>query len=319
MKSMLRTSSALPLAALAMVACAAPAFAQDKANEDNNAPGEIVVTAQKRSENVQDVPVAVSVLSGERLAEASRPSIESASQMVPSLNFLKSGTTLNQTIFLRGVGTATFSIAGEPSVSTVVDGVVYSRSGEAFSDMVDVAQMEVLRGPQGTLFGKNASAGVINITTQMPKMEFGGSLEASYFDRNEVRVKGSVNLPVGQDLAAIGATQDPRQIDDTDARKGAGGMGHGILLVTGTALLAFWLKAMGRPDQPWSVGLSSANLAAMVGLPRVSFLMLTSWALSLAKRRLRSAPTNASRVFCRCLIDLSISSMAASNWRFANS
>lgn len=202
MKSMLRTSSALPLAALAMVAFAAPAYAQDAANEDEGAPGEIVVTAQKRSENVQDVPVAVSVLSGERLAEASRPSIESAAQMVPSLNFLKSGTTLNQTIFLRGVGTATFSIAGEPSVSTVVDGVVYSRSGEAFSDMVDVAQMEVLRGPQGTLFGKNASAGVINITTQMPKMDFGGSLEASYFDRNEFRLKGAVNLPLGQDLAA---------------------------------------------------------------------------------------------------------------------
>jgi iron complex outermembrane receptor protein len=202
MKSMLRASSALPLAALAMVAFAAPAYAQDAAAEDESVPGEIVVTAQKRAENVQDVPVAVSVLSGERLADASRPSIESASQMVPSLNFLKSGTTLNQTIFLRGVGTATFSIAGEPSVSTVVDGVVYSRSGEAFSDLVDVAQMEVLRGPQGTLFGKNASAGVVNITTQMPKMEFGGSVEASYFDRNEYRLKGAVNLPLGQDLAA---------------------------------------------------------------------------------------------------------------------
>jgi iron complex outermembrane receptor protein len=201
MKSMLRASSALPLAALALAAIAAPAQAQEAAEEDNN-PGEIVVTAQKRSENVQDVPVAVTVLSGERLADASRPSLESATQMVPSLNFLKSGTTLNQTIFLRGVGTATFSIAGEPSVSTVVDGVVYSRSGEAFSDMVDVAQIEVLRGPQGTLFGKNASAGVINITTQMPKFEFGGSVEASYFDRNEYRLKGAVNLPLGQDLAA---------------------------------------------------------------------------------------------------------------------
>ncbi len=199
MKSMLRASAAV----LALTAFSAPAFAQTAASADDDAaPGEIVVTAQKRSESLQSVPVAVSVLSGEDLADASRPSIESASQMVPSLNFLKSGTTLNQTIFLRGVGTATFSIAGEPSVSTVVDGVVYSRSGEAFSDMVDVAQIEVLRGPQGTLFGKNASAGVINITTQMPKNEFGGTLEASYFDRNEVRVKGSVNLPLGADLAA---------------------------------------------------------------------------------------------------------------------
>lgn len=188
-------------------AAQAQAQAQDAAppaSAEDSSPGaaEIVVTAQKRSERLQDVPVAVSVLSGESLEQAARPSIESAAQQVPSLTFLKSGTTLNQTIFLRGVGTASFSIAGEPSVSTVVDGVVYARSGEAFSDLVDVAQMEVLRGPQGTLFGKNASAGVINITTQMPTDAFEGSLEASYFDRSEYRVKGVVNVPMGADLAA---------------------------------------------------------------------------------------------------------------------
>lgn len=201
MKSMLRATSALAAAGFAALVCT-PAIAQDAATtEETQAPAEIVVTAQKRSENLQQVPLAVSVLSGEMLDMTSRPSIESASQMVPSLNFLKSGTTLNQTIFLRGVGTATFSIAGEPSVSTVVDGVVYARSGEAFSDLVDIAQMEVLRGPQGTLFGKNASAGVINITTKMPEHEFGGTVEASYFDRNEYRVKGAVNVPLGTDLA----------------------------------------------------------------------------------------------------------------------
>ena len=208
MKTLLRATSALPLALLALAAFSAPAFAQitpsaDPAAEaDDAAPGEIVVTAQKRSESLHSVPVAVSVLSGESLAQAARPSIESAAQMVPSLNFLKSGTTLNQTIFLRGVGTANFSIAGEPSVSTVVDGVVYARSGEAFSDLVDIQQLEVLRGPQGTLFGKNASAGVINITSIMPKHVLGGSVEASYFDRNEFRAKASVNLPLGEDLAA---------------------------------------------------------------------------------------------------------------------
>ncbi len=208
MKTLLRATSAMPLAAFALAAFAAPALAQtapaaDPAAEaDDAAPGEIVVTAQKRSESLQRVPLAVSVLSGESLAQSSRPSIESAAQMVPSLNFLKSGTTLNQTIFLRGVGTATFSIAGEPSVSTVVDGVVYARSGEAFSDLVDIKQMEVLRGPQGTLFGKNASAGVINITTLMPEHKLGGSVEASYFDRNEFRLKGAINLPLGDDLAA---------------------------------------------------------------------------------------------------------------------
>ena len=205
MKTALRTATALPLIALSLALLASPAMAQAAADEtattDDAAPGDIVVTAQKRKESLQSVPLAVSVLSGERLADASRPSIESAAQLVPSLNFLKSGTTLNQTIFLRGVGTATFSIAGEPSVSTVVDGVVYSRSGEAFSDLVDVAQIEVLRGPQGTLFGKNASAGVVNITTQMPRQELGGTVEASYFDHNEVRIKGAINLPVGTNSA----------------------------------------------------------------------------------------------------------------------
>ena len=202
MKTLLRATS---VAALVVGMMASPALAQvapAAADDTEVAPGEIVVTAQKRSENIQRVPVAVSVLSGEALSQTSRPSIETAAQMVPSLNFLKSGTTLNQTIFLRGVGTATFSIAGEPSVSTVVDGVVYARSGEAFSDLVDIQQMEVLRGPQGTLFGKNASAGVVNITSIMPKHTLGGTFEASYFDRNEYRAKASVNLPMGQDLAA---------------------------------------------------------------------------------------------------------------------
>ena len=216
MKSALRHSCAIT--AFAIVFVATPALGQTndttagstaaaagttaETPDGEAAPGEIVVTAQKRAENLQTVPVAVSVLSGQELATASRPSIETASQLVPSLNFLKSGTTLNQSIFLRGVGTATFSIAGEPSVSTVVDGVVYARSGEAFSDLIDVSQIEVLRGPQGTLFGKNASAGVINITTVMPSHELGGTVQASYFDRNEYRAKAAVNLPLAPDLAA---------------------------------------------------------------------------------------------------------------------
>ncbi|KAG5725785.1 hypothetical protein E4T56_gene3792, partial [Termitomyces sp. T112] len=98
----------LPFVALG----SAPAVAQQAA--DSGSTGEIVVTAQKRSESLHSVPVAVSVLTGATLAAAARPSIESATQLVPALNFQKSGTTLNQTIYLRGVGTATFSIAGEP-------------------------------------------------------------------------------------------------------------------------------------------------------------------------------------------------------------
>ena len=167
---------------------------------DNAAPGDIIVTAQKRSERLQDVPLAVTVVGGDLLAQQGRTSIEGAQYLVPALNFAKSGTTLNQSIFLRGVGTATFSIAGEPSVSTVVDGVVFSRAGEAFGDLVDIDRMEVLRGPQGTLFGKNASAGVINITSKQPTRDFEGYVEGGYFSRAEYRGRAVVNIPLGEDV-----------------------------------------------------------------------------------------------------------------------
>ncbi len=194
---MLASVAAFALTAAPAWAQTAPAPAADAAAD--SAPAEIIVTAQKRSERLQDVPVAVSVVSGVALESQGKVNLEGAVNLVPSFNFLKSGTTLNQSLFLRGVGTATFSIAGEPSVSTVVDGVVFSRSGEAFSELVDVERLEVLRGPQGTLFGKNASAGVINIISQAPTHDFGGYVEAGYATAgSEYRLRGAVNVPIGE-------------------------------------------------------------------------------------------------------------------------
>ncbi|MBX9881516.1 MAG: TonB-dependent receptor [Sphingomonas sp.] len=206
-------------AALALVA--SPAFAQTApaaqapaaspataSDGEEGVPADIIVTAQKRSERLQDVPIAVSVVSSEQLARAGVLNIENAQYLVPSLNFRKSGTALNQSLFLRGVGTSTFSIAGEPSITTVVDGVVYQRSGEAFSDLIDIDRIEVLRGPQGTLFGKNSSAGVINIVTKRPGDTFGGYGEAGYFFDNgtEYRVRGALDLPVITDKLAVRLT-----------------------------------------------------------------------------------------------------------------
>ncbi len=185
------------VAAFAIIA-ASPAMAQAPAATEGDVPADIVVTAQKRTERLQDVPVAVSVISGASLEAKGGVNIESAQYLVPTLNFRKSGAAINQSLFLRGVGTSTFSIAGEPSVSTVVDGVVFSRAGEAFSDLVDIERIEVLRGPQGTLFGKNASAGVVNIVTKKPTKDLEGSLEASYFDRSEFKGRAVVNLPFNE-------------------------------------------------------------------------------------------------------------------------
>ncbi|MEY2885018.1 MAG: hypothetical protein RL490_2742 [Pseudomonadota bacterium] len=163
---------------------------------------EIIVTAQKRSERLQDVPLAVSVISGDALARQGALSLEGAQYLVPSLNFRKSGTTINQSLYIRGVGTATFSIAGEPSVSTVLDGVVLSRAGEAFSDLVDIERIEVLRGPQGTLFGKNSSAGVVNIVSKRPGDTLGGFAEGGiYFGAGtEYRVRGGIDLPINDKI-----------------------------------------------------------------------------------------------------------------------
>jgi iron complex outermembrane receptor protein len=199
----MRAFATTALVGVSVLALAAPALAQQVASDAPDAAvADIIVTAQKRSERLQDVPVAVSVISGATLQNRGSLNLENAQYLVPSLNFQKSGVAINQSLFLRGVGTSTFSIAGEPSVSTVVDGVVFSRAGEAFSDLVDIERIEVLRGPQGTLFGKNASAGVVNIITKRPGDEFGGSVDASWFEGNEFRLRGSVDVPMGEKISS---------------------------------------------------------------------------------------------------------------------
>ena len=158
----------------------------------------IVVTSQKRSEDLQTVPAAVTVISTKDINESYSYTLENLQMLVPTLTFRKGTTTRNSALTLRGVGTISFSIAAEPSVSTVVDGVVMARSGQAFTDLYDLAQIEVLRGPQGTLFGKNASAGVINITTLGGTDELESIVSATAFEGEEYRLKASVSGPLGE-------------------------------------------------------------------------------------------------------------------------
>jgi iron complex outermembrane receptor protein len=146
------------------------------------------------------VPLAISVVGSEQLDRSGSLTLESAQYMVPSLNFRKAGTTLNQALFLRGVGTINFSIAAEPSVAAVLDGVVLSRAGEGFTDLFDVERIEVLRGPQGTLFGKNASAGVVSIVTKRPTDAFEGTVEGTVAEGGEYRGRATINLPMGENI-----------------------------------------------------------------------------------------------------------------------
>ncbi len=192
--TLLVSALALGFAAPAMGQAAPPA-----ANPDGLEV--ITVTAQKIMQNLQDVPIALTAISGTALANAPPRGVEGLLEMVPSLAIRKGTSQANSSAFLRGVGTITFSIAAEPSVSTVVDGIVLSRSGQAFTDFMDVERIEVLRGPQGTLFGKNASAGLINIISKGGTKDFEGELSLSAYQGNEYRSRLSVAGPLADNLS----------------------------------------------------------------------------------------------------------------------
>ncbi len=141
---------------------------------------EVVVTAQKREQNLQDVPMAITALGREFLQNNEINGIEDLTKLVPSLRFTPANNSKNNSIRIRGVGTDVFSIGVEPNVSVVVDDVPLARTSMANFEFADLERIEVLRGPQGTLFGKNASAGLVHVVTRDPAPEFEAMFRASY-------------------------------------------------------------------------------------------------------------------------------------------
>ncbi|UFH48326.1 TonB-dependent receptor [Pseudomonas sp. KNUC1026] len=151
--------------------------------------GTVTVTATRREESLQDVPVAVSVVQGEQLEKDNRNGVAGLAQQVPTLNFRTNASNKDTALFIRGVGTISTSPGVEPTVASVVDGVVYARPGQATLDLLDVDRVEVLRGPQGTLFGKNASAGALNIVTRAPTDDTHGFIDQGWYQGNESRTR----------------------------------------------------------------------------------------------------------------------------------
>ncbi|MEZ5736390.1 MAG: TonB-dependent receptor [Novosphingobium sp.] len=166
-----------------------------------SSPNEIVVTATKREQTLQDVPVAVTVTSGEMVERAQIRDIGDLQSLVPSLRVRQNQSSANTNFFIRGFGNGANNAGIEPSVGVFVDNVYRSRVASQIADLPDVERIEVLRGPQSTLFGKNASAGVISIVTKKPRFEFGGNVEASYGNFDALVLKGVVTGPVSQDIA----------------------------------------------------------------------------------------------------------------------
>jgi iron complex outermembrane receptor protein len=182
-------ATALAMAAAEAAAQQAPAApaAPAKAEETSEKLEAITVTATKRAEPLQSVPVAVTVLGGEQLEKLNLNNISTITSQTPSMNFRQNASNKDTSLFIRGVGTISTSPGVEPTVSTVIDGVVFARPGSATLDLMDVERVEVLRGPQGTLFGKNASAGVFNVVTRRLTPAAEGYVDAAYYEGNEWR------------------------------------------------------------------------------------------------------------------------------------
>jgi iron complex outermembrane receptor protein len=197
-------ASAFALAA----SLAVPAHAQEAAAEPQAAApapedtGEIIVTAQKRAERLLDVPLAVTAVTGDALADRQISDTNSLVQAVPSLSFQQGANPTNTSFRIRGIGTSLFGQGTESSVSTVVDGVVAVRQAQGFSDLADIERVEILRGPQGTLFGKNASAGVISVTTARPARDLTASGDFTIAEHGEYRARGTVSGPLSSTLRA---------------------------------------------------------------------------------------------------------------------
>jgi len=171
------------------------------AEEDASTGNSILVTATKRERTLQDTPVAVSVTTAETLERGQIRDLRDLQTVVPSLSVGQRQSSANTNFFIRGFGNGANNAGIEPSVGVFVDGVYRSRTASQITDLPDVQRIEVLRGPQSTLFGKNASAGVISITTMEPEYQFGGSAELTYGNFDQVIGKVHVTGPLGGSLA----------------------------------------------------------------------------------------------------------------------
>ena len=179
---------------LALAVCGTDTVAGNLALE------EIVVTATKRAESLQDVAVAVTALTAETIDAMAIVDTADLTRVSASLTFGDGPVPNSATFRVRGIGTNVVSVGIEPSVAVVIDEVAQAQAGQALARLVDIERIEILRGPQSTLFGKNASAGLLNIVTKSPTEELGGSIETTLTDDGEQKVSGVVSGPVTQAL-----------------------------------------------------------------------------------------------------------------------
>ena len=196
-------------AALCSTICSAmlvpAAYAQTAQAEEDSGNEPIIVTATLRAMDVQDIPLAVTAVAPEALERQGINDIKNLASISPSFNIQSSQTeTQGTSIKIRGVGTTGNNTGLESSVGVFIDGVYQSRPGVALGDLVDLERLEILRGPQGTLFGRNTSAGALNVSTKRPSLsEVEGFANASYGNYNFMNLQAGVSVPVATDVAGV--------------------------------------------------------------------------------------------------------------------
>jgi iron complex outermembrane recepter protein len=185
------------VASLALMMAVQPAQAQTATNESGGIK-EIVVTAQKRAENLRDVPISITAVSADDLKQRSITNVEGLQFGTPNV-LTYSDDSFNTNIIIRGIGSASRNIGFESALGSYIDGVYQGRNDTLFQDLGDAERIEVLRGPQGTLFGKNTTSGAISITTKQPTNNFEGSIRGDYGNFNAYRLSGAVSGPIVSD------------------------------------------------------------------------------------------------------------------------
>lgn len=190
----MRTVSFSLLASTTAIALSAPVLAQGNTGSSNF--GDIIVTAQKRAQNIQDVPISISALPTDYLEKREISSIESLSGLSPNLKVERASNSLSSSVIaIRGGVQSNPQLYFEPSVGLYMDGVYIAKAQGSVFDVADVERIEVLRGPQGTLYGRNAVAGAVNIVMKKPSGILGGRIEGSYGNYNTKRLRGTLDLP----------------------------------------------------------------------------------------------------------------------------
>ena len=187
--------------AMALGSSVPVAWAQDSGTAIDPESVNIIVTATRRASPLSDVPIAVSAVTAQAMQNSGATDIRALNQLAPSLLLSSTGTEANASARIRGIGTVGDNPGLESSVAVFIDGVYRSRTGAGLNELGEIERVEVLRGPQGTLFGRNASAGLINIISKAPEFKLAGKAEITYGNYDYWRLAGRITGPVSDQLA----------------------------------------------------------------------------------------------------------------------